>query len=346
MSTADNFAPYGGYYENERPRQRRSRQQQQQQQQHPYGRGGGRGGARGTRRSAAAPYSRNRRAEPLVFRYLGPMTSRRRNLVLFSLLGLIIVAWFLTPLSDLVTDVVLYTVPMESDIELGRESLVSMQKKYPPARDTYGVQRIGWELVKSLEEKSGKSNSFIEWDFSVVKADFANAFALPGGIVRVTDSLLKQLRLSDAEIAALIGHEMGHVIHRHSQKRLVKKKLLSTILQAVIYEDHDGYDESFGEAVSEIMLKGASWLGEQSFSRKDEYQADETAWEVLVASQLYDPRAVQGMLSKLWSLQGGKGETRWESTHPGTADRIRALQDKWNALGYREKKILSSYPMS
>ena len=82
------------------------------------------------------------------------------------------------------------------------------------------------------------------------------------------------------------------------------------------------------------------------FSRRDEYQADETSWEVLVASEIFDPRAVEEMLSKLWSLEGGEGKTRWESTHPGTADRIQALQDKWNHLGYREKKVLSSYPIS
>ena len=76
----------------------------------------------------------------------------------------------------------------------------------------------------------------------------------------------------------MIGHEMGHVLHRHSQKRQVKKQLFGTVLNAIVYEDHDGYDETFGEAVSEILLRGASWLGEQSFSRRDEYEADATAW--------------------------------------------------------------------
>jgi len=270
------------------------------------------------------------------------MTSRKRDAILLASVGIILAAWFLTPVSDYVADVVMYTVPIESDVELGLQSWKAMKSQYPPVRDTYGIQRIGWDLVGTLTMQQ----HHIDWDFSVVKAPFANAFALPGGIVRVTDGLLKQLHLSDAEIAALVGHEMGHVVHRHSQKKLMKQKLFSTILQAVVYEDNDGYDESFGEAVSEILLKGASWLGEQSFSRRDEYQADEAAWRILVASKKYDPRAVAGMLSKLWSLEGGKGKTRWESTHPGTADRIQALQEKWDGLSYREKKQLSSYPIS
>lgn len=272
------------------------------------------------------------------------MTSRKRNAVLFSSLAAILAVWFLTPASDYVADVVMYTVPIDSDIELGLRSWKSMKSQYPAVRDTYGVKRIGWDLVNSLPMQRQQQHH-IEWDFGVVKAPFANAFALPGGIVRVTDGLLNQLHLSDAEIAALIGHEMGHVLHRHSQKKLVKQQLFSTILRAIVYEDNDGYDESFGEAVSEILLKGANWLGEQSFSRRDEYQADEAAWDILVASKRYDPKAVAGMLSKLWSLEGGEGKTHWDSTHPGTAERIEALQERWNGLSYREKKQLSSYPI-
>lgn len=261
--------------------------------------------------------------------------------MLFASIGILLGAWFLTPLADYAVDVVMYTVPIESDVELGVRSWKSMKRQYPSVRDVWGVQKIAWDLTSSLPMQQ----HHIDWDFGVVEASFANAFALPGGIVRVTDGLLQQLHLSDAEIAALVGHEMGHVLHRHSQKKLMKQKLFSTILQAVVYEDNDGYEESFGEAVSEILLKGASWLGEQSFSRRDEYQADEAAWEILVASKKYDPRAVAGMLSKLWSLEGGEGKTRWESTHPGTADRIQALQDKWDGLRYREKKQLSAYPV-
>ena len=248
---ARSFAPYGNYYEYDRPGQRTRRRRQPAQ--NPYSRGP----------------TRRRRQQPILFRWLGPMTTRRRNTVLFASIGILLGAWFLTPLADYAVDVVMYTVPIESDVELGVRSWKSMKRQYPSVRDVWGVQKIAWDLTSSLPMQQ----HHIDWDFGVVEAPFANAFALPGGIVRVTDGLLKQLHLSDAEIAALVGHEMGHVLHRHSQKKLMKQKLFSTILQAVVYEDNDGYEESFGEAVSEILLKGASWLGEQSFSRRDEYQA-------------------------------------------------------------------------
>ena len=91
------------------------------------------------------------------------------------------------------------------------------------------------------------NNTRLGFRCSSRSSQIVNAFALPGGIVRVTDSLLQNLALTDGELAALLGHEMGHILHRHSQKRAVKNKLLSTIWGAFVYEDNDGYDESFGD---------------------------------------------------------------------------------------------------
>ena len=241
--------------------------------------------------------------------------------------------WYLTPVSDWIVKEVLVFVPIESDVDLGREAWRSMN--YPPVKDKWNVNRIGHELVAQLDQPQS-----LQWSFSVIHADFANAFALPGGIVRVTDALLNQLNLSEAELAALIGHEMGHVLHRHSQARLLKEQLISYVLRAVVYEDNDGYQESFGEAVGELLLKSATFLGKRSFSRKDEYEADATAWDLLVISQQYSPKAVESLLQKLWNLSGGSGETSWESTHPGTKDRIEALKVKWDKLPTIERQRL------
>ena len=271
-------------------------------------------------------------------------------------IAVILSAWFLTPLSDYCATWVLWTVPLESDIALGRESLLSLERKYPPVADRWGVTRIGFELVKAgtnaassfgHDETTAFNNIHLyQWDFGVVHApQIVNAFALPGGIVRVTDSLLQVLDLTDGELAALLGHEMGHVLHRHSQKRVVKNRFLSTIWEAFTFDDHDAStDESFGEAVAEVLWKSASFLGDMAFSRSDEYQADGAAWDLLASTysvrkaRQYHPRSVRRLLKKLWDYQGGSGSTTWESTHPGTKDRIYALEEKWNGLTSLEKR--------
>jgi predicted Zn-dependent protease len=236
---------------------------------------------------------------------------------------------------------VLWSVPVESDIQLGREAWRDLRRQYKPVHDKWGVNRIGGDLVQMLPDQT------FEWDFGVVHApNVVNAFCFPGGIVRVTDTLLYTLNLSDGEVAALLGHEIGHVLHRHAQKRIIQKELLSLLMKALVYEDHDDDQETFGQALGELMMNSATYLGSLSFSRQDEYEADASSWELLVMTGVYRPHALQSLLSKLWSLENGSsGKTSWESTHPGTKDRIEALQKKWNDLPIKDRKRLAGYPV-
>ena len=206
---------------------------------------------------------------------------------------------------------------------------------------TWGVKRIGFRLL----QQAGVDELAMEWSFGVAHAPMVNAFCFPGGVMRVTDSLLYKLDLTEGEIAALLGLEIGHVLNRHSQRRIIQQNLVKLVIDALVYDDQDGDDESFGQAVGELMLKSATYLGSLSFSRKDEYEADATSWELLVASGIYQPHALQSMLSTLWSYDGSSGDTSWESTHPGTRDRIAALQVKWDLLSTREQKRLAHYPI-
>jgi len=202
----------------------------------------------------------------------------------------------------------------------------------------------GHDAVEQCKQQALQYN----WSFQVIQSQNINAFALPGGIIRVTDSLLKTLHLSKGEIAALLGHEMSHVLHRHGQSQLLKKNLLQTILKAVFYDDGDDEEENFGEAVSELMVRSASFLGQMKFSRTNEYQADSGAWDILFHGGVYNPQSVQRLLEKLYSLEGkGKGSlssssymSGWDKTHPGTGDRIEVLKQKWNGLSWKDQRRL------
>ena len=260
------------------------------------------------------------------------ISSRSKRIAMASLFGFLGL-WYLTPVSDWIVARVLIFVPIEADIDLGRKALRSLG--YSTVTDSWNVNVIGRQLVAQLDEPRS-----LPWTFGVVQADIINAFALPGGIVRISDTLLRQLKLSDAELAALIGHEMGHILHRHSQARLLQDQLIGYLFRAVFYEDGDDFRESFGEAVGELLLKSATFLGKQSFSRKNEYEADAKAWELLLLSKRYSPIAVESLLQKLWDVIGGSGDTSWESTHPGTKDRIEALKTRWKELPLLERQRL------
>mmetsp|Transcript_17723 Transcript_17723/g.27808 ORF Transcript_17723/g.27808 Transcript_17723/m.27808 type:complete len:336 (-) Transcript_17723:219-1226(-) len=298
---------------------------------------------------------------PILGHNLGIRNRKHHELLLLGIITSILAIWFLTPLSDYCAAWILWTVPVQTDVELGRQSIVSLERKYPRVEDRWGVQKIGMELVKSGRNAryNHNHNNFYDsifenideyhWDFGIVHApNLVNAFALPGGIVRVTDSLLQNLYLSNGEIAALLGHEMGHVLHRHSQRRVIKRRLISTLWEAFVYEDNDDYDESFGEAVAEGLWKSASYLGDLGFSRRDEYQADAAAWDLLSGTYMdnnnvmrrFHPNSVKKLLTKLWDFNGrdASATAGWESTHPGTKERIDALKEKWSKLDSRQKR--------
>ncbi len=347
----------------------------------------------------------------------------------------------------MLASLVLLSVPISSDVQLGLESWHAMQQKYPDKYRTrtatrtsdYGdywdveLESIGREVVNSVlldshavhqlchsiarsststststsssassPSPSNHNSLFFHslhvlivqfltnaitghdaveqckqqvqqynWSFHVLRSGSRsqenkenkeiNAFALPGGIISVTDTLLQTLQLSRGEIAALIGHEISHVLYRHTQGQLLKKNLLQTILKAVFYNDGDDYDENFGEAVSELlgnMVNGAKYLGELKFSRMNEYQADGGAWDILYYGGVYNPQCVQRLLEKLHSLErgggGGQGRGRggpynsymnmssWDKTHPGTGDRIKVLKQKWSGLNWKDQRRLQA----
>jgi Zn-dependent protease with chaperone function len=281
--------------------------------------------------------------------------------------------WYLTPVSVWITDIVLEQIPVSADIELGQQAVA----KFPhptvyQGRWTPLVRQIGNELVRTRQKQSRldsqrhPDDNLYQWDFGVTHAKMVNAFALPGGVVRVTDALLELLEPTKGELAALLGHEMGHVVSRHSQARMIQQELVQYIFKAILYEDGDDVQEKFGQAVGELLTKSADWLGQQRFSRRDEYQADAVSWELLVdETNAYNPQSLHSILTKLWSLEQDAGNksrrdkdsestwdrdllasvTAWSRTHPATEDRLAALEDKWNQLSSKERRRLSRNPI-
>jgi predicted Zn-dependent protease len=308
--------------------------------------------------SSSSSHTRSRRPESAQQRSFSQQ--------LLWLFGALIASavFYLTPVSEIITrEILLPLVPLNSDFELGRQALLELPSK-DISRSSWSplLNSVSHELIDTLKRSSGNgqkseipsSSSSYKWNVGIVRSDAINAFALPGGVIRVTDTLLEALQPTRGELAALIGHEMGHVLHRHSQARMLQTKVVSWIVQALVYEDHDENQETFGEALGELLTKSAAWLGQQRFSRLDEYQADATSWQLLVDASKeygYNPQSLQGLLQKLWNLETGRSENKahiasviedWSRTHPATKDRIDALDKKWKTLPAMDRKRLGS----
>lgn len=198
-----------------------------------------------------------------------------------------------------------------------------------PAADY--VTRVG----RKIAVQSGLSNS--ERDFTVTLLDSSvnNAFAIPGGYVYVTRGLLALMN-DEAELASVLGHEVGHVAARHGAKRqqtATITQVLAGIVGAVAGNSGVGSLVGKGAGVgADLITKG--------FSRTQEYQADDLGVRYLARAG-YDPLASADMLDLLGDQQSlearvsGKSNAlpTWASTHPNSADRVKRAQGKARESG-------------
>uniref|UniRef100_A0A0E0K4Z9 Peptidase M48 domain-containing protein n=1 Tax=Oryza punctata TaxID=4537 RepID=A0A0E0K4Z9_ORYPU len=154
----------------------------------------------------------------------------------------------------------------------------------------------------------------LNWEVIVVRDDLVNAMCLPGGKIIVFTGLLNHFK-NDAEIATVLGHEVGHAIARHSAETITKN-LWFWILQIVILQFI--YMPDMINAMSTLLLK-------LPFSRRMEIEADHIGL-LLLAAAGYDPRVAPSVYEKLGKIAGDSALSNYLSTHPSAKKRAQLLR--------------------
>jgi beta-barrel assembly-enhancing protease len=176
------------------------------------------------------------------------------------------------------------------------------------------VQRIGAKLAReSVAAKSPYRFAF----YVLADKRTINAFALPGGPVFITEGLLG-LRKSEAEVAAVLGHEIGHVIARHSSERLAKEQLTSGLIGAAVVGTGDYSTAQIGQLVGGMI--------NMRYGREDELESDALGIRVM-AEAGYDPRAMIRVMEVLAKASGGSRQPEFFSTHPAPENRAARIKE-------------------
>jgi predicted Zn-dependent protease len=217
----------------------------------------------------------------------------------------------------------------EREREIDRQEAKAVEEQLGlvanPAINAY-VDAIGQELASHSPRKG------IEHHFAVVEMDEPNAFALPGGHIYVSRGLLLTAN-SEAEVASVIGHEIGHVAARHAAQRDVNQKAVSiaTVLGMIGAVMAGGS----GPTAASVSALGQGTMA--AFSRKQERQADRIGEDLAVNAGI-DPTALAQFLRSLDNttrLRQGFSRTQgYLDTHPATPERIAeaatsAARRKW-----------------
>jgi predicted Zn-dependent protease len=157
-----------------------------------------------------------------------------------------------------------------------------------------------------------------QWDINVLATKELNAYCMPGGKIMVYSGLMEQLKTTDAELAAVIGHEIAHALREHSREavsRAVAQQTTLSVIAAVT---------GMGQGAADL----AGQITQVTFSlprnRLQETEADQIGLE-LMARAGFDPSAAVTLWQKMAAANNG-APPQWLSTHPSSSTRIAELQ--------------------
>lgn len=264
---------------------------------------------------------------------LGRMSTRRRGggggrLIIAVVLAVIAVAgYFLgtrNEFNPITEENQRISLTVQEEIALGLQSAPQMAAEFGGLDPDENLQARIDEIGKRLVDASEASQTEYPFEFHVLAdTQTVNAFALPGGQIFITRALLNVLE-SEGEVAGVLGHEIGHVVGRHSAEQIAKSQLIQGLAGAAGVGLYDPENPSSASAAQMSQLVGA--MITMKYGRDDELQSDRLGVRFL-ADAGYDPRALIGVMDALGAASGGARQPEFMSTHPDPGNRIERIQE-------------------
>ncbi len=220
---------------------------------------------------------------------------------------------------------VLTLMSWDEERSLGAEAAPQFTEEFGGRVDDAPLQAYVSEIGRGLAATTTKPD--LEWEFTLLKSDVINAFALPGGKVFVTRGLASKMA-NEAQLAGVIGHEIGHVTARHGNQRISQQILFNAGLAvtAVIVEagDNDKVKEVAEYGIPALAIGGNLVL--LSYGRDEELEADRLGVRYM-ARLNYNPYGQLQVMELLAREAGGPRQPEFLSTHPHSQSRIAHIND-------------------
>ncbi|CAM1352562.1 M48 family metalloprotease [Tenacibaculum ascidiaceicola] len=209
----------------------------------------------------------------------------------------------------------------EQEIAIGLQQAPVMAQQhgglYPNENAQALVDKVGAKLVNNtVAKKSG-----YQFDFHLLRDEKTiNAFALPGGQVFITHALFSQLKNED-QLAGVLGHEIGHVLGKHSNERITDANFWKLL--------------TMGASVGADLGQLANSIGQQTLlknGRGDELESDELGVKLMIDAG-YDPENLIGVMEILKAAAGPNRIPEFQSTHPDPENRIEKIKEAIRKYG-------------
>ncbi|WP_454902225.1 M48 family metallopeptidase [Variovorax gossypii] len=179
------------------------------------------------------------------------------------------------------------------------------------------LRAIANRLIPFATPWNSRARSW-KWEVNLIGSKQINAFCMPGGKIAFFTGILDQLKLTDDEVAMVMGHEMAHALREHARARMAKSAGTGAVLSL-------GAQMLGWGQVGDLAARAGTQLITLKFSRSDETEADLVGLE-LAARAGYDPKASVSLWQKMAAASKNQGSLSFLSTHPSGPDRITKLE--------------------
>jgi len=216
----------------------------------------------------------------------------------------------------------LVVIPTESEVEIGKEVVRDVESKervLSNAQVQNYVADVGRRIANICDRRD------VKYSFKVLDSNEINAFACPGGFIYIYKGLMKQMD-NEAQLAAVLAHEVGHVVARHSMKRLQAAYGYSILMEVALGDKMSQTAQQMVDAAAGLILLG--------YGRDNEYEADD--YGILYAKKAgYNPKGMIQIFEKFKQMEGQPPNTfeKLLMSHPPAGDRINNGNNEIQKIG-------------
>ena len=215
-------------------------------------------------------------------------------------------------------------ITVDQEIALGLQAAPQMVEEFGGEDPDQSAQAIVDQVGNSLVQNSPASRTPYEYEFHLLEDDKTiNAFALPGGQIFITRALFDKLQ-TEGELAGVLGHEIGHVVARHSAEQMAKAQLTEGLTGAAVLATYDPNNPASAGSAQVAMLIGQ--MINMKFGRDDELESDFLG-VCFINDSGYNPEELIRVMQVLAEASQGKAPPEFFSTHPNPENRIQRIQE-------------------
>ncbi|MFN7021609.1 MAG: M48 family metalloprotease [Phycisphaerales bacterium] len=208
----------------------------------------------------------------------------------------------------------------ESERSLGQQAAPQLTQEFGGRVQNTELNNYITEIGNRLKDQTESDGPRRVWEFTLLDSDVINAFALPGEKVFISRGLADRLT-NEAQLAGVLGHEIGHVMARHGNERISQGALINVLAQgASVAVGAAVKDPTLGQVLPAVATQGGQVVV-LKFSRDQETEADTLGMRYMTKAG-YNPRGQLQVMEVLKAASGGSSGPEWMATHPLPQTRI------------------------